>query len=116
MQIYTVDRFGGLQLHADPQEVGAAGAIDMLNADLSGERTRVGSRGGLSRLGTGTASYHKIGGYTLAILGLLRNTGSALALDTVALSTGTVTSTGSWGGSTTQACSTMRSSLAINTP
>jgi hypothetical protein len=46
---YPIDRFGGLDLYNDPQEVGPSSAVDMLNVDLD-QRGRLRSRDGTSAL------------------------------------------------------------------
>lgn len=112
-----IENFGGLVLRPEPGQVGFSASIDQLNIEVARALTQVSSRGGLSRLGTGTASYHRIGPYTDALLGILRNTGSALQLETIALSGGSVSSAGTaWGGATTRATSTAQASVPAGTP
>lgn len=101
----VVERFNGLRLL--PEQGEAPGSVSMLNADLSRDRTQVGTRGGLSTLGTGTATYHRIAAFRdgTAELVIFRNTGAAVNLSRISLS-GTVTSVGTFGGATTIATST----------
>src|SRR4051812_17053623 len=46
LSAFSVERFSGLNVRDDPEEVGASGAIDLLNVDFD-QRGRVRSRGGL---------------------------------------------------------------------
>lgn len=52
---FTVDRFGGLNIYEDPQEVGAAAAVDLLNVDVD-QRGRVRSRDGSVALTSAAAN------------------------------------------------------------
>lgn len=57
---FIVDRFGGLDVYNDPQEVGAASATDMLNVDID-VRGRVRNRDGSTALTSAAASAHLLG-------------------------------------------------------
>lgn len=52
---FVVDRFSGLNVYEDPQEIGAASAVDLLNVDLD-KRGRVRSRDGSSALTAAAAN------------------------------------------------------------
>lgn len=113
-QPYTVEGFGGLDLAHDPEEVGASGAIDLLNADVD-QRGRVRSRGGLVAIGTGTASYQRVIGLTGTKLVVARNTGSGLVFQTVTVSSGSFgTASTAYGSSSTAVTSYVVSIDAAN--
>lgn len=96
----TVEQFRGLRLL--PEQGEARGSVSMLNADLSRDFTQVGVRGGLSRLGTGTASYHRIAPLDSSTIIAFRNNGSGLVLQAVTISSGSFgTATTSYGSSST---------------
>lgn len=108
------ERFPGLRLL--PEQAEAAGSVAMLNADIAKDLTQVGSRGGLSRLVTGTATYHRIAPYmrtddattdvvATPYLVLLRNTGTQLDMSYTPIASPTVTNIALWGGATTRATS-----------
>lgn len=79
----TVEQFRGLRLL--PEQGEAPGSVSMLNADLSRDLTQIGTRGGMTRLGSGTATVHHIQPVEVsattddAVL-LFRNTGSAIGV------------------------------------
>lgn len=52
---FVVERFGGLDVYNDPQEVGASSAVDMLNVDLD-RRGRLRNRDGSTALTSAAAS------------------------------------------------------------
>ena len=110
----AIPTFGGLDLQHDPEEVGATGATDMLNADLD-QPGRVRSRDGLTALSAAVASLSSsIGVDILPVnlgsnaLAVVSGTGTVV-LRTVATN-GTVTSVGSW------ATSVYRSMVQYGTP
>lgn len=97
----SIDRFPGLKLL--PEEAETTGAVSMLNADVARDLTAVSTRVGMTRLGTGTANYHLISRLTTAsaislaqtnALLLCRLASADLKVDTIDLSTGTVTNRG----------------------
>jgi hypothetical protein len=98
-----VGQFGGLQLLADPQDVGMRGATSMLNADIGRGRSIVGSRAGLSRLGTGSGTYHRIAAVNGAKLVVAKNAGSGIAAQYITISSGSFSTASSptWGSSST---------------
>jgi len=49
----TVEKFGGLRLSSDPEDVGVNGATDMLNVELADDLSYVRTRAGSSALATG---------------------------------------------------------------
>jgi hypothetical protein len=103
---FPVEEFGGLNLLVDSTEVGMSGAVDMLNAETVRVLGRLATRAGLSRLVTGTATYHKIGGTSAFSMVACRNTGSVLQLDVVSTFASTVTAAGTtWGSSSTRVTS-----------
>lgn len=61
---FAVDRFGGLDLINDPQEIGPSTAVDMLNADLN-SRGRLRTRDGYAKFtsSAGSNPYSNLFGY-----------------------------------------------------
>lgn len=108
MNAYTAvpfDRFPGLRLL--PEQAEAQGAVTMLNVELNRDLTQIGSRGGLSRIGTGTATYHRISPWDASNLMVFRNTGAAASGVGVAISTGTFSAAVTWGSASTIVTSTV---------
>jgi hypothetical protein len=102
-----IGQFGSLSLLRDPIETGATAATDMLNVEVSHPFGSVSSRGGMTRLATGTATYQRIAPIDNLTLAAFRNTGAVLAVDTIVISTGAVTSGFNYGGATTRVTSTV---------
>lgn len=95
----TVEDFRGLRLL--PEQGEAQGATAMLNVDMPRGASQIGTRGGLSRLGTGTGNYHRIGPYNSGKVVVYRNTGTAAAVREVPVSSGTFGTETTWGAANT---------------
>lgn len=105
------EQFRGLNLADDPEQIGAEQALDMLNIEVPHVPGRLRTRGGLVRLGTGTATYHRTAGAIMGasnqVLGF-RNSGAALVVDSSDLSGVVSSAVGSWGNASTRATSTVQ--------
>lgn len=97
----TVERWGGLDLRSEVGEVGPGTAQDLLNVDIFGDGTKLGSRNGLSSTITGTGTYVRISASLSGKMILLRQSGAALFLDHVAMTGGSTSNVGSWGAGST---------------
>lgn len=119
VQPVTIDRFGGLDLRDDPQEVQGSAAIDMLNVDID-HLGRIRSRSGIFQFSVdAAAAYTFLSAFrhgTAASNYLLgfRESGGTLNLDKIN-SGGTITNVGSWAvGSVAQG--PVSSVVEIGTP
>lgn len=96
---YPVERFAGLNVLDDPQEVGAQGATDLLNVDLD-RRGRLHTRAGVTKVDAsgGTTAYHALypAAFAPQVMLLFRTSGDNLLVDKSSLA-GTISAVGTVG-------------------